>query len=279
MSKLATILGVVIALLVIFTNMFDYNKMRFITTFFDLHAATIIVGGVMAATLINYPLNRLSCVFKAFIIIFTRETVQQQDIIDELLDMSAIAHRKGKLALEYYIEETQHHFLKIALTELMATNDAIALKRNLENELNSMRLRHAACQDVFFNMASYAPAFGMLGTVMGLIMMMTSQAETSGVAMYGASQSQDMMGKLLSGMGMAFVATLYGLILANFVFLPISGKLRSLSDSEQHAAEIMLVGALGLQRQDSPMRMKDELLTFVSKRIRDDVEKHRPEAE
>jgi chemotaxis protein MotA len=124
-------------------------------------------------------------------------------------------------------------------------------------------------------MASYAPAFGMMGTVMGLIIMMTSQGETNSVAVFGASQSQDMMGKLLSGMGLALVTTLYGVVLSNLVFLPISGKLRSLSDSEQHAAEIMIVGIQSLQRQDSPMRTKDELLTFVSKHIRDEVDRQR----
>jgi chemotaxis protein MotA len=249
--------------------------MKFISAFFDTQSAIIVVGGVLSAVLINYPLNRLGCVAQAFIIIFSRESIQQQDIIDELLDLSAIAHRKGKLALEPFIEETKHHFLKIALLEVMSTTDPIDLKRNLENELNSMRLRHAACQDVFYNMASYAPAFGMMGTVMGLIIMMTSQGETNSVAMYGAAQGQDMMSKLLSGMGLALVTTFYGVILSNFVFLPIAGKLRSLSDSEQHAAEIMLVGMLSLQRQDAPLRMKDELLTFVSKHIREAVERQR----
>lgn len=275
MSKLATILGAILGLLVIFANMIDYSQMKFITAFFDLQSALIVIGGVIAATLINYPLNRLGCVAQSFIIIFSRETIHQQDIIDELLDLSALAHRKGKLALESHIEETKHHFLKIALQELMSTSDPNTLKRNLDNELNSMRLRHAACQDVFYNMASYAPAFGMMGTVMGLIIMMTSQGETNSVAVYGASQSQDMMGKLLSGMGLALVTTLYGVVLSNFVFLPISGKLRSLSDSEQHAAEIMIVGMQSLQRQDSPMRMKDELLTFVSKHIREAVDRQR----
>jgi chemotaxis protein MotA len=275
MSKLATILGVLLGLLVIFANMFDYTQMKFISAFFDAQSAVIVIGGVLSATLINYPLNRLGCVLRSFIIVFSRESIQQQTIIDELLDLSVVAHRKGKLALEPYIEETKHHFLKISLLELLSTNEPAILKRNLENELNSMRLRHAGCQDVFFNMASYAPAFGMMGTVMGLIIMMTSQGETNGVAMYGAAQGQDMMSKLLSGMGLALVTTFYGVILSNFVFLPIAGKLRSLSDSEQHAAEIMIVAMLSLQRQEAPLRMKDELLTFVSQHTREEVERQR----
>jgi chemotaxis protein MotA len=275
MSKLATILGVLLALLVVFTSMVDFSQMRFITAFFDLQSALIVMGGVMAATLINYPINRLGCVFSAFVIVFSRESLYQQEVIDELLDLSIMVKRQGKLVLEEYAEDTKQHFLKIALMETLNTSDVLILRRNLDNELNSMRLRHAACQDVFHNMASYAPAFGMLGTVMGLIIMMTSQGETSSVAVFGASQSQDMMGKLLSGMGLALVTTFYGVVLSNLVFLPIAGKLKSLSDSEQHAAEIIIVGMMSIHRLDSPLRMKDELLTFVSKKIREDVDRSR----
>jgi len=275
MSKLATILGVLLALLVVFASMVDYTQMRFITAFFDVQSALIVIGGVLAATLINYPLNRLGCVFSAFVIVFSSESMHQQDVIDELLDLSIMVKRQSKLVLEEYAEDTKEHFLKIALMETLNTNDPLVLRRNLDNELNSMRLRHAACQDVFHNMASYAPAFGMLGTVMGLIIMMTSQGETSSVAVFGASQSQDMMGKLLSGMGVALVTTFYGVVLSNLVFLPVAGKLKSLSDSEQHAAEIIIVGMMSIQRSDSPLRMKDELLTFVSKGIREDVDRSR----
>lgn len=276
MSKLATILGVFLGMLVLMAGMFDFDRLGFITAFFDWQSLLVVLGGTLAATLVNYPLGRLRCVLRAFWIIFSRETLWQEEIIAELLDLALVAQRKGKLALEPYIEQSRHHFLRVALSELMSNSaNADILRRNLENELNSMRLRHAACQEIFHNMASYAPAFGMLGTVMGLIIMMTGQSQESAVAVYGASQSQDMLGRLLSGMGLALVTTFYGVALANLVFLPVAGKLRSLSDSEMHANEIILQGVMGLQREDSPLRLKDELLTFVSRQIRDEVEQQR----
>jgi chemotaxis protein MotA len=121
-------------------------------------------------------------------------------------------------------------------------------------------------------MASYAPAFGMLGTVMGLIIMMASQADSSSAAVLGSSQSDDVMAKLLSGMGIALVTTFYGVLLSNLFFLPIAGKLKTLSEHEVRVDEIIIVGMLALQRQDSPLRMKDTLLNFVSERMRIQLE-------
>lgn len=276
MNKLATLIGLILGILVIVSSMFDYSAMHFITAFFDLQSAVIVIGGVVAATLINYPLNQLGCVLSAFAIIFSREATNEQIMIDNLLDLAIIAQRKGKLALETTIEKTEQHFLKIALTELMTAHDSESLRKNLENELHNMHVRHANCQEIFYNMASYAPAFGMMGTVMGLIMMMSAQSvDPNPVANYAAAQGQDMMQKLLSGMGLALVTTFYGVLLANFIFLPIAGKLKNLSHSEQKNAEIIIVAMLSIQRQDSPLRTKDELLTFVSQSIRKDIDRQR----
>lgn len=116
MNKLATLIGLILGILVIVSSMFDYSAMHFITAFFDLQSAVIVIGGVVAATLINYPRNQLGCVLSAFAIIFSREATNEQIMIDNLLDLAIIAQRKGKLALETTIEKTEQHFLKIALT-------------------------------------------------------------------------------------------------------------------------------------------------------------------
>jgi len=272
MSKLATILGILLGVIMVTLNMVDYTQMKFITAFFDWQSLGVVLGGVVAAILVNYPFYTLGCVFRAFWIVLSREPLQQSLTIELLVDLAAISQRRGKIALEETIDEMDHHFLKVALTEMLSTNDPVVLQRHLETELNSMRLRHQRCQEVFFNMASYAPAFGMLGTVMGLIIMMASQADSSSAAVLGSSQSDDVMAKLLSGMGIALVTTFYGVLLSNLFFLPIAGKLKTLSEHEVRVDEIIIVGMLALQRQDSPLRMKDTLLNFVSERMRIQLE-------
>ena len=275
MNKFATLLGLMLGIIVIVSSMFDYQKMHFVSAFIDARSALIVVGGVLAAVLINYPLNQLSCVFKGVWIAMSRESRSEQLVIDELLDLSIIAQRQGKLALEKYINAIDHSFIKLGIAELLTNNDAIALERNLQNELSSMQIRHANCQEMFYNMASYAPAFGMLGTVMGLIMMMSMQGNANPADNFAMSEGNDVMQQLLSGMGVALVTTFYGVLLANFIFLPIAGKLANLSKQEVREAEIIMMGMLAINRQESTLRIKDQLLTFVSQRLRDDINEQR----
>jgi len=275
MNKFATLLGLMLGIIVIVSSMFDYQKMHFVSAFIDARSALIVVGGVLAAVLINYPLNQLSCVFKGVWIAMSRESRSEQLVIDELLDLSIIAQRHGKLALEKYINAIDHSFIKLGIAELLTNNYAIALERNLQNELSSMQIRHANCQEMFYNMASYAPAFGMLGTVMGLIMMMSMQGNANPADNFAMSEGNDVMQQLLSGMGVALVTTFYGVLLANFIFLPIAGKLANLSKQEVREAEIIMMGMLAINRQESPLRIKDQLLTFVSQRLRDDINEQR----
>jgi chemotaxis protein MotA len=233
------------------------------------------VGGVLAAILINYPLNQLPCIFKGVWIAMSRDSRSEHLIIDELLDLSIIAQRQGKLALEKQIDTIDHAFIRIGLLELLSNNDIISLERNLHNEISSMQIRHGNCQEMFYNMASYAPAFGMLGTVMGLIIMMSIQGNSNPADSFAINEGNDVMQQLLTGMGVALVTTFYGVLLANFVFLPVAGKLSNLSKQEIREAEIIMMGMLAIHRQESPLRIKDELLMFVSRRMRDDINEQR----
>lgn len=275
MNKLATLLGLMLGLIVIVSSMFDYQQMHFVSAFFDARSALIVVGGVLAAILINYPLNQFSCLFKGIWIAISRESRSEQLVIDELIDLAIIAQRQGKLALEKHLDGIQHPFMQLGISELLSTNDSTTLERNLHNELFSTQLRHGNCQEMFYNMASYAPAFGMLGTVMGLIMMMSMQGNTNPADNFAMNEGNDVMQQLLTGMGVALVTTFYGVLLANLLFLPIAGKLSNLSKQEAREAEIIMMGILAIHRQESALRIKDELLMFVSQRLRDDINEQR----
>lgn len=275
MNKLATLIGLVLGMIVILSSMFDYQNMHFVSAFLDARSALIVMGGVLAAVLINYPLNQFPCLFKGVWIALSRESRSEQLVIDELLDLAIIAQRQGKLALEKHLENIDHRFIQLSIAELLTNSDGNALARNLQNELSSMQLRHGNCQEMFYNMASYAPAFGMLGTVMGLIMMMSMQGNTNPADNFAMNEGNDVMQQLLTGMGVALVTTFYGVLMANLIFLPIAGKLSNLSKQEIREAEIIVVGIMAIHRQESPLRIKDELLMFVSQRLRDDINEQR----
>lgn len=275
MSKLASIVGIILGLIVVLFNMVDFKSGQLLSAFFNLQALMVVLGGTFAAAFINYPFSQMMCFFKGFVKVLASEPASQSIIIEQLMYLSHLAYTKGELALEKEIENQTDPFLTFALTEMMIYRDEEHLRTSLENHLNSMRMRHLNCQDVFNNMASYAPAFGMMGTVMGLIMMMTSQVG-GGDAANVVGQSENMLNSLLTGMGLALVTTFYGVLFANFIFIPMAGKLKVLSDAEVVKDEIIIYGVMGLKQKQAPLMMKESLLSYVNHKTKQklDLELH-----
>lgn len=267
MSKLATILGVIIALLILILGMIDFEQGRFVTAFLNWQGLLLVVGGTIAATLINYPFSQMSCAVNGVWKIFSAEPEQPTSAIQTIIEYSYIAQKSGALALEKEIEFVDDPFLRFGLSEMMVYKDIDQIKNSLENHLNTKKIRHAACQEMFQNMASYAPAFGMMGTVMGLILMMTSHVGSDAVAM-GSTESQDLLGGLLQGMGLALVTTFYGVLFANFVFIPIAGKLKVLSEAEILKDEILIQGILRLKAEVSPILIQESLTAFLNQQTK-----------
>lgn len=262
MSKAATILGVLLGVIILFLSMIDFSSGKIITAFFNWQGLLVVLGGTLAATLINYPLGQFACIYKSMGKMFTQEAASIELAIEQLIDLSHIAHKKGILGLEKEIELISDKFLKFGITNLMIYRDEESLRLSLEQHLNAMRMRHITCQDVFNNMASYAPAFGMMGTVMGLIMMMTTQVAQDAVVVDG--QGQDMLGALLQGMGLALVTTFYGVLFSNFVFIPTAGKLKVLSDAEILKNQVLIEGIIALKHEESPMMLREMLMVHVN---------------
>lgn len=265
MSKIATLVGVLTGLLIVVLNMFDFSTGQFLSAFVNPQGLLVVLGGTLAATLINYPLNDFRCVGSGLKRVFVAEPPSATDAITEINELSYIAFRHGTLQLEKEIELVEDGFLQFALNELLVYRDYEQLKLSLDNHYNTIRLRHLNCQEMFHNMASYAPAFGMMGTVMGLIIMMTTQVATGEATAVGAD-SENMLNSLLQGMGLALVTTFYGVLFANFVFVPVAGKLKVLSDAEALKNEILMHGVLGIHKNVSPAMLKETLTAFVNER-------------
>lgn len=263
MSKISTVLGLLLALLVLFVGIFDFSAGRVITAFFNGQGLLVVIGGSLAALLINYPLSHLRCLWAGFKKVLTAEPHDIMEVIEQIDHLSRIAHSRTLLALEKEIENIADPFLRFAVSEALIFRDMDTLRVSLKNEIISLQRRHAVCQDVFNNMASYAPAFGMMGTVMGLIMMMTQQAGGEQV-IYGTEASKDMLGSLLQGMGLALVTTFYGVAFSNLLFQPIAGKLKSLTGAEVLKNEVILQGILEIRKNQPPMLVKETLMSFVS---------------
>ncbi|WP_044407728.1 motility protein A [Thiomicrospira microaerophila] len=270
MSKSATILGLLFGLIILLLSMFDSQSGGLIGAFFNWQGLLVVVGGTLAAVLINYPLTQLSCIAHGFSKVLITEPANVNQAIEQIEELSHMTHKNGVLVLEKHLTNIDDAFLRFAITQMMIYNDESLLQASLRNNQNQIQQRHQQCQELFHNMASYAPAFGMMGTVMGLIIMMTAHASSSSAMV----DSEDMLAGLMSGMGLALVTTFYGVLFANLLFVPIAGKLKVLSEAELLKNEVIIRGAFDLKRMHSPLLVRESLLTFVNERTKEKLAQH-----
>jgi len=268
----ATMIGIVIGLSLVAVGMYDFDAGTIPSVFFNLQGLAIVLVGTLAATIINYPASTILSMFKVAGKALGKQSFQNPlSIITQLVEFNKMSRKQGLIALENVLPEISNNYMRIGLENAILEKDPNKLNNFLQNELQNMIIRHRNGQEMFYNMGTYAPAFGLLGTVMGLILMMAGQGQTSTVASF-ADQAQDTTGKLLHGMGIALVTTFYGVLLANLIFIPIAGKLKTRSDEEVHISEIIMAGILSIHGKEHPLIMEEKLLTFVDKQTR---ERHR----
>ena len=136
--------------------------------FLNWNSLLIVIGGTFAATLVNYPLRNIQNLLKIASTAFTRQDINQEDVIDELVDKAEMSRKKGILSLEKELPKVKDKFLRDGLDLAINERDPSRLRNYLELELSNVERRHSLGQEIFLYMGAYAPAFGMLGTVLGL---------------------------------------------------------------------------------------------------------------
>ena len=214
--------------------------------FLNVPGIMIVVGGTMAATLLTFQFNDVLTAFKSAYFVFTSPKQDPQDLINTMIKLGTISRRKGLLSLMDV--KTNSPFLKRVCTLIADAADEETLRSAMRTEIDSMQMRHFIVQDVFKKMAMYAPSFGMLGTLIGLIQMLSLLAnpETLGPAM-----------------AVALLTTFYGSLLATVIFLPVAGKLRSRTMIEVMNFEIIFQGAVSILQDNNPLSVYEKLSSFV----------------
>ncbi|MFH1852944.1 MAG: MotA/TolQ/ExbB proton channel family protein [Candidatus Neomarinimicrobiota bacterium] len=233
--------------------------------FLNPPAIGIVLGGTLAATLVNYPIQNFMQLFKVTKVIFGAQKSGYIEMINLLVDKAEKARKTGIMSLEADLASINDKFLRNGIELAINEQDANRLRNFLSLELSNIRHRHAIAQEIFFYMGAYAPAFGMLGTVMGLIVMMNNFSGGGGDGAIG-KVNFDVAAKfaeLLAGMGLALITTFYGVLLSNLVFLPIGGKLKRKSEEEIMVKNIMAEGIIGIHAKDHPILLREKLMTFV----------------
>ena len=224
--------------------------------FVNMPSVLITIGGTTSAMFVSYPIKVLfgilSVVKNTF---FTKEENPSQ-IIDMLVTFSEKARREGLLALEDDVDEVQDTFLKKGIQLVVDGTDPELVKNILMADINKLEERHAAGIGFFDLSAAIAPAFGMIGTLIGLILMLGRLEDKSAIG---------------SGMATALITTLYGSFIANLILIPIGNKLSYNSSREILLKEIMIEGTLSIQSGDNPRIVKDKLASYLPPVMREQI--------
>lgn len=221
--------------------------------FLDGPSAMIVLGGTLGAVLINYPLSDLLGVMKVAQNAFRGKKQRADVLISQLVEMSKISRREGLLSLQGIGGQGRDPFLTKAIHLVVDGLEPAHVTEILETELDFIGERHRLGAEIFMTMGNFAPAMGLVGTLIGLVQML---------------KQMNNPGTIGPAMAVALITTFYGVILANLVFLPIAGKLKTRSSQELLLKQLIINGILSIQSGDNPRVLEQKLLSYIAPRER-----------
>lgn len=223
--------------------------------FYDISSIAITLGGVIASTIISYPFKAFADIPKHMKILFGNNKYNPNDYIERIVDYANEARRKGLLALENKAEQEEDSFLKNCILLIVDAIEPEKARDILENELDCLESRHAEGWGLYEKMATFAPAFGMIGTLIGLINML------KGLGDLGSGDAANGLGQ---GMSVALITTFYGSLLANLIFMPICNKLKAKHSQEILCKQLVVDGILDIHAGTNPRHIEEKLKAYVA---------------
>jgi len=241
-----SIVGIAVAVIAILSgNMLEGGH---IDQLFQLTAFLIVVGGTVGAVLLQ---TSLPVFWRSMVIVrwvFVTPQIDLIETIDKIINWSQLSRREGLLALEEVSENETDFFARKGLQMLVDGNEPDDIREILETEINMIEQHDMQAAKVFESMGGYSPTIGILGAVMGLIHVMNNLADPA---------------KLGSGIATAFVATIYGVGIANLMLLPMAGKLKALVKQQSIQYEMLLVGIVSISEGENPRSLQAKLQSYL----------------
>jgi chemotaxis protein MotA len=224
-------------------------------------AIMLIIGGTLGATITSFPARIfLRGFFGGFRIAFSEVNYHERDVISTLVSFAEKARREGLLALENEAAALDDDFMRKGIQLVIDGRDTEIIRRILETEVSNTQEQGSKAESVFTCMGGYSPTLGIIGTVLGLIGML------KGLASLGASSN--VAGTIGVATAEAFVATFFGIMFANLLWLPIATKIKERNGQLLLLREIMIEGILAIQAGDNPRLLEEKLLAFLDPRDR-----------
>jgi chemotaxis protein MotA len=248
----STLIGIVAGLILLGLSVVIAHGSAY-NVFVDTPSLLVVFGGTCAAVLICFPWRNLGGFYQALRLVFVNRSPKYSDLIREIITLADIARRDGLLALEKKTAGLSHPFLVRAVRMAVDGTRPQILEDVMRTEIEAVSARQRIDRSLFEQLGRFAPAFGMIGTLVGLIVMLGDLGTPESFA---------------PGMAMALITTLYGAIIANLFFLPFAEKLQFLSRQDRLAMEIMLRGVMAIQAGENPRVIEQRLGSFLPEHLR-----------
>lgn len=217
--------------------------------FLDITSVFIVIGGLIASMLINFKMEQIKLTGKVMNEVFHKNDQRLPELIALFVQLSERARREGILALENEVEEVDDPFIRKGMLLAVDGIEPEVIHDIMNAEITAMEDRHYRGRALFEKAAEYAPAWGMIGTLVGLVLMLNSLEDP---ATLGPS------------MAVALLTTLYGTVLANLFFNPMASKLESKTEEEVFIKQIIIEGIIGVQSGQNPRILEEKLSAFLS---------------
>ena len=250
---IATIVGIVLGLVVVIGAIaVGAGKELFI----NIPSLAITMGGMLCATLIHFSLPQFLGIFSIIKKTIVTKVPSQSELIQKMVNYAAINRRDGALALEQEISKIDDLFFVKGLQMLVDGQDGENVRELMTLEIQYLQERHSTGKKMLEFMGAAAPAFGMIGTLIGLVQMLSNLSDPSGIG---------------AGMATALITTFYGAFAANLIFIPLAGKLGIYSKAETTVMEMITEGICAIAQGENPTAVREKMQAFISHSRREEV--------
>lgn len=246
---IATILGLVVCFAMVLVGVATSGGLQALPSYVDIPSVAITFGGAFSAVLAANTIQSFVSGLKSFSLALKVPKNNTAEMINNIINLSNVARKEGLLSLEEAAGELDDEFLKKGILLIVDGTDPELVRAIMETELVSMDSRHKARIGFWENVGSMGPAWGMIGTLVGLVNMLNNMEDASTIG---------------PNMATALITTLYGSLLANWICAPVSNKLKAQNDMEMMQKEIMIEGLLSIQAGENPRVIEEKLKSFMA---------------
>lgn len=243
--------GLIFGTIIVVFGILSNAGMTGVLDFIDIPSILIVLGGTLGATAINYTVDDFKNFPRVLKQAFNKEEYDLNELIETFVHLSGKARREGLLALETGLEEVDDEFIKKGVLLAVDGIEPDVIKDIMMAEIVAMEDRHRQARSMFEKMGDYAPAWGMIGTLIGLVLMLKNLNDPSSIG---------------PAMAIALLTTFYGAVLANLLFLPIARKLENKTEQEVFVKQIIIEGVIGVQSGQNPKILQEKLSAFVAEK-------------